>query len=192
MEGIMNMAKLATSLTVALVMTGWIAVTTTALSQTTNEEIPSPLKQENGGQDSASLLMGRIVKMEGESWVIKEDEGSEVSIRLGSDTTKKGILKVGEQIIATVRPDGTTEIITGPEPIQISGMLIEIQNDEYLVQEKDGTNVKVLIAADTDMEVIPRVGDRLFISMSPDGHALEVKGTGAANRNAKGTSLGPR
>jgi len=67
---------------------------------------PTIRPKENAPTNASGVLQGRLLKIEGESYIVKDATGKEVRLRVGKDTLVDGRIKVGDKIDAQVGPDG--------------------------------------------------------------------------------------
>jgi hypothetical protein len=65
------------------------------------------LPQKSQAQTNGSgVLQGQLLKIEGESYVVKDATGKDIRFRVGKDTVVDGRIKVGDKIDAQMGADG--------------------------------------------------------------------------------------
>lgn len=67
---------------------------------------PTLVPKTNSQTNGSGVLQGRLLKIEGESYTVKDAAGKEVLLRVGKDTLVDGRIKVGDKIDAQVGPEG--------------------------------------------------------------------------------------
>lgn len=67
---------------------------------------PAPQSKPAVSENAARVLQGKLVKIEGESYVVTDASGKEVRVHVGKDTVLDGRIKVGDKIDAQVSADG--------------------------------------------------------------------------------------
>jgi hypothetical protein len=60
----------------------------------------------NAPANASGVLLGQLLKIEGEIYVVKDAGGKEVRLHVGKNTALDARIKVGDKIEAQVGPDG--------------------------------------------------------------------------------------
>ena len=77
-----------------------------------SEEIQE-VTQENNPEFSVYAVVGELIKIEGEFYVVREsDTLKEMRLKVTSDTKINGTIKVGQKIVVSVSSNGRVLIIT--------------------------------------------------------------------------------
>ena len=78
----------------------------------TSEEIPE-VTQEKSPEFSVYAVMGELIKIEGEFYVVREsDTRKEMRLKVTSDTVINGTIKVGHKVSVSVSSNGRVLVIT--------------------------------------------------------------------------------
>lgn len=67
---------------------------------------PAPPSKPAASENAARVLQGKLVKIEGEYYVVQDASGKEVRVHVGKDTVLDGRIKAGDKIDAQVSADG--------------------------------------------------------------------------------------
>jgi hypothetical protein len=64
----------------------------------------------------ANVVKGDVLNIEGETYIIKDLTGHEVSLRVNGETKHEDRIKVGDKVHAQVGSDGVAQSIRVPQP----------------------------------------------------------------------------
>jgi len=131
---------------------------------------PSDQTQWMGGLPH--VIKGKVLKIEGETYTVRDRTGREVRVHVDQYTQMDATTKVGDMIevrIAHIPTDvyarslekvASTGSIT-PLPAMIEGELLKIEGNSYLVRDTSGRKVRLQFDKATTMDNNLTVGDRI-------------------------------
>jgi len=67
---------------------------------------PAPPPKTNVQTNGSGVLQGRLLKIEGESYTVKDTVGKEVRVRVGKDSVVDARIKVGDKVDVQMGSDG--------------------------------------------------------------------------------------
>ncbi len=162
------------------IMAVLLAVATQPLSAWTQNPSPTP-------QVAASMKVeGRLVKIEGRYYVIKDAQGKELYLLISQDTELAGTFKIGDLIEVWTSPIEHAIAIRASHPDQealaieiathtLRGKLIAIEGKYYVMTGADGKEIRLLVNQDTELSGEFRPGDEIEVFTSPIEHAIAIK-----------------
>lgn len=129
---------------------------------------------------------GRLVKIEGRYYVIKDRQGKELYLLISKDTELAGALKIGDQVEVWTSPIEHAIAIRGGNtdsdalPVEtashtFNGRLMAIEGKYYVVRGADGKELRLLVNQDTELSGEFRPGDQIEVFTSPVEHAVAIK-----------------
>lgn len=158
---------------------------------------PSP-PQTSATALSSMQIEGKLVKIEGRYYVIKDRKGKELYLLVSRDTELAAAFKPGDWVKVWASPveyalairaefqEKEPELEDGkvgeldPETIQaatrsFTGQLIRIDGKHYVLLDADGKESRILVNQDTELAGEFRIGDRLEVFTAPVEHAVAIK-----------------
>lgn len=129
---------------------------------------------------------GRLVKIEGRYYVIKDAQGKESYLLISQDTELAGTFKIGDQIVVWTSPIEHAIAIRASIPEQeapaiatathtLRGKLTAIEGKYYVMIGADGKEIRLLVNQDTELAGEFRPGDQVEVFTSPVEHAVAIK-----------------
>lgn len=103
------MKTLATAMTFSAVLTlsAWVQAADPGMSPgLTPEPQAGSSDLSSGPSTSGSMVQGEVLKIEGDTYLIKDSAGKEVRLRVTNDTKMGSAFQVGDKIEANVAADG--------------------------------------------------------------------------------------
>ncbi|WP_455379383.1 hypothetical protein [Petrachloros mirabilis] len=129
---------------------------------------------------------GRLIKIQGRYYVIEDSQGKEIYLMVSQDTELSGTFKVGDRIAIWTSPIEhaiairATALDQEPETISaatrtISGQLIAIEGKYYVMLDREGKEIRLLVNQDTELAGEFAPGDQIEVFTSPVEHAVFIK-----------------
>lgn len=151
------------------------------------------LRAENGLPPGESLselssmrVVGQLIKIEGRYYVIKDRDGKELYLVVGSETELTGSFQPGDTIEAWTSPVEHAMAIRALNPDHdngqvnaasrfIAGSLLRVEEGYYVLLDAHGKEVRVLVNQDTELAGEFQPGDQVEVFTSPIEHALAIR-----------------
>ena len=131
-------------------------------------------------------IEGRLVKIEGRYYVIKDARGKEIFLLISPDTELSGTFNVGDwidvwtspiehaiAIRASILDQEARAIETATHTLR--GKLIAIEGNYYVMIGTDGKEIRLLVNQDTELTGEFRPGDQIEVFTSPVEHAVAIR-----------------
>lgn len=129
---------------------------------------------------------GRLVKIEGRYYVIKDAQGKELYLLISQDTELAGTFKIGDLIEVWTSPIEHAIAIRASHPDQealaieiathtLRGKLIAIEGKYYVLIGADGKEIRLMVNQETELSGEFRPGDEIEVFTSPVEHAVAIK-----------------
>lgn len=138
-------------------------------------------------QDASSMKVeGRLMKIQGRYYVIEDSQGKEVYLLVSQDTELTGTFKVGDRIEVWTSPFEHAIAIRASLPEQessaidtatrtITGKLLAIEGKYYVLLDREGKEIRLLVNQDTELAGEFSPGDKIEVFTSPIEHAVAVR-----------------
>lgn len=131
-------------------------------------------------------IEGKLLKIEGPYYVIKDDQGKEIYLLVTQDTDLSGSYKSGDRIEAWTSPIehsiairavnlNRDDLAIDSATYTHKGKLVKIEGRYYVLVGADGKKKRFLVDHDTELAGEFRPGDQVEILSSPLGHAVGIR-----------------
>lgn len=137
--------------------------------------------------ESASMKVeGRLMRIQGRYYVIEDNQGKEIYLLVGQDTELSGVFKIGDRVEVLTSPVEHAIAIRATRPEQesqqidsatrtITGQLIAIEGKYYVVLDRDGKEIRLLVDQDTELAGEFAPGAIIEVFTSPIEHAVAIR-----------------
>jgi hypothetical protein len=129
---------------------------------------------------------GRLIKIQGRYYVIEDSQGKEIYLMVSQDTELSGTFNVGDRVAIWTSPieyaiairatalDQESHTISAATRT-ISGQLIAIEGKYYVMLDREGKEIRLLVNQDTELAGEFAAGDQIEVFTSPIEHAVAIK-----------------
>jgi uncharacterized protein YdeI (BOF family) len=127
-------------------------------------------------------VQGDVLKIEGDSYVVKDMTGKEIRLHVDKTTKLEGSFKAGDKIEAQVT-DGHALSITKPlvadaqipGPQTVKGDVLKMDGEFYIVKDMAGKEIRLHVDKTTELEGSFKAGDQIEARATDKDHALSIK-----------------
>lgn len=128
-------------------------------------------------------VQGDVLKIEGDSYVVKDMTGKEIRLHVDKTTKLEGSFKAGDKIEAQVTEKGHALGITKPlvadaqipGPQTVKGDVLKMDGDFYIVKDMAGKEIRLHVDKTTELEGSFKAGDQIEARATEKDHALSIK-----------------
>jgi hypothetical protein len=128
-------------------------------------------------------VQGDVLKIEGDSYVVKDMRGKEIRLHVDKTTALEGSFKAGDKIEAQVTEKGHALSITKPlvadaqipGPHILKGDVLKMDGEFYIVKDKAGKEIRLHVDKSTELEGSFKAGDQIEANATEKDHALSIK-----------------
>lgn len=135
---------------------------------------------------SSMKVEGRLMKVQGRYYVIEDSQGKEIYLLVSQDTELSGAFKVGDHIEVLTSPIEHAIAIRAALPEQespavdtatrtITGKLIATEGKYYVMLDRAGKEIRLLVNQDTELAGEFSPGDTIEVFTSPIEHAVAIR-----------------
>jgi len=135
---------------------------------------------------SSMKVEGRLMKVQGRYYVIEDSQGKEIYLLVSQDTELSGTFKEGDRIEVWTSPIEHAIAIRATLPEQespaidtatrtIKGKLIAIEGKYYVMLNREGKEIRLLVNQDTELAGEFSPGDTIEVFTSPIEHAVAIR-----------------
>jgi exosome complex RNA-binding protein Csl4 len=128
-------------------------------------------------------VQGDVLKIEGDSYVVKDMTGKEIRLHVDKTTKLEGSFKAGDKIEAQVTEKGHALSITKPlvadaqipGPQTVKGDVLKMDGEFYVVKDMAGKEIRLHVDKTTELEGSFKAGDQIEARATEKDHALSIK-----------------
>jgi uncharacterized protein YdeI (BOF family) len=128
-------------------------------------------------------VQGDVLKIEGDSYVVKDMTGKEIRLHVDKTTKLEGSFKAGDKIEAQATEKGHALAITKPlvadaqipGPQTVKGDVLKMDGEFYIVKDMAGKEIRLHVDKTTELEGSFKAGDHIEARATEKGHALSIK-----------------
>jgi exosome complex RNA-binding protein Csl4 len=128
-------------------------------------------------------VQGDVLKIEGDSYVVKDMGGKEIRLHVDKTTELEGSFKAGDKIEAQVTEKGHALSITKPlvadaqipGPQTVKGDVLKMEGEFYTVKDMAGKEIRLHVDKNTELEGSFKAGDQIEARATEKDHALSIK-----------------
>jgi uncharacterized protein YdeI (BOF family) len=128
-------------------------------------------------------VQGDVLKIEGDSYVVKDMTGKEIRLHVDKTTKLEGSFKAGDKIEAQVTEKGHALGITKPlvadaqipGPQTVKGDVLKMDGEFYIVKDMAGKEIRLHVDKTTELEGSFKAGDQIEARATEKDHALSIK-----------------
>ncbi len=128
-------------------------------------------------------VQGDVLKIEGDSYVVKDMTGKEIRLHVDKTTKLEGSFKAGDKIEAQVTEKGDALSITKPlvadaqipGPQTVKGDVLKMDGEFYIVKDMAGKEIRLHVDKTTELEGSFKAGDQIEARATEKDHALSIK-----------------
>jgi uncharacterized protein YdeI (BOF family) len=128
-------------------------------------------------------VQGDVLKIEGDSYVVKDMTGKEIRLHVDKTTKLEGSFKAGDKIEAQVTEKGHALGITKPlvadaqipGPQTVKGDVLKMDGEFYIVKDMAGKEIRLHVDKTTELEGSFKAGDKIEARATEKDHALSIK-----------------
>ncbi len=128
-------------------------------------------------------VQGDVLKIEGDSYVVKDMGGKEIRLHVDKTTELEGSFKAGDKIEAQVTEKGHALSITKPlvadaqipGPQTVKGDVLKMEGEFYIVKDMAGKEIRLHVDKNTELEGSFKAGDQIEARATEKDHALSIK-----------------
>lgn len=127
-------------------------------------------------------VQGDVLKIEGDSYVVKDMGGKEIRLHVDKTTKLEGAFKAGDKIEAQVTEKGHALSITKPlvadaqqGPQTVKGDVLKMDGEFYVVKDMAGKEIRLHVDKTTELEGTFKAGDEIEAQATEKNHALSIK-----------------
>ena len=128
-------------------------------------------------------VQGDVLKIEGDSYVVKDMTGKEIRLHVDKTTKLEGSFKAGDKIEAQVTEKGHALSITKPlvadaqisGPQTVKGDVLKMDGEFYIVKDMAGKEIRLHVDKTTELEGSFKAGDQIEARATEKDHALSIK-----------------
>ncbi len=128
-------------------------------------------------------VQGDVLKIEGDSYVVKDMTGKEIRLHVDKTTKLEGSFKAGDKIEAQVTEKGHALSITKPlvadaqipGPQTVKGDVLKMDGEFYVVKDVAGKEIRLHVDKTTELEGSFKAGDQIEARATEKDHALSIK-----------------
>jgi len=128
-------------------------------------------------------VQGDVLKIEGDSYVVKDMTGKEIPLHVDKTTELEGSFKAGDKIEAQVTEKGHALSITKPlvadaqipGPQTVKGDVLKMDGEFYIVTDMAGKEIRLHVDKTTELEGSFKAGDQIEARTTEKDHALSIK-----------------
>jgi len=128
-------------------------------------------------------VQGDVLKIEGDSYVVKDMTGKEIPLHVDKTTKLEGSFKAGDKIEAQVTEKGQALSITKPlvadaqtpGPQTVKGDVLKMDGEFYVVKDMAGKEIRLHVDKSTELEGSFKAGDQIEARATEKDHALSIK-----------------
>jgi len=135
---------------------------------------------------SSMKVEGRLIKVQGRYYVIEDSQGKEIYLLVSQDTEVSGTFKAGDRIEVWTSPIEHAIAIRASLPERespaiesatrtITGKLIAIEGKYYVMLNREGKEIRLLVNQDTELAGEFSPGDTIEVFTSPIEHAVAIR-----------------
>ena len=114
-------------------------------------------------------VQGDVLKIEGDSYVVKDMNGKEIPLHVDKTTKLEGSFKAGDKIEAQVTEEGHALSITKPlvadaqipGPQTVKGDVLKMDGEFYVVKDMAGKEIRLHVDKTTELEGSFKAGDQI-------------------------------
>lgn len=128
-------------------------------------------------------VTGDVLKIEGDSYVVKDMTGKEIRLHVDKTTKLEGAFKAGDKIEAQATEKGHALSITKPlvadaqipGPQAVKGDVLKMDGEFYVVKDMTGKEIRLHVDKTTELDGTFKAGDQIEAQATEKGHALSIK-----------------
>jgi uncharacterized protein YdeI (BOF family) len=128
-------------------------------------------------------VQGDVLKIEGDSYVVKDMTGKEIRLHVDKTTKLEGSFKAGDKIEAQVTEKGHALGITKPlvadaqipGPQTVKGDVLKMDGEFYIVKDMAGKEIRLHVDKTTELDGSFKAGDQIEARATEKDHALSIK-----------------
>jgi Cu/Ag efflux protein CusF len=128
-------------------------------------------------------VTGDVLKIEGDSYVVKDMTGKEIRLHVDKTTKLEGAFKAGDKIEAQATEKGHALSITKPlvadaqipGPQTVTGDVLKMDGEFYVVKDMTGKEIRLHVDKTTKLDGTFKAGDQIEAQATEKDHALSIK-----------------
>jgi len=135
-------------------------------------------------ESGPQTIKGEVVKIDGRFYVVKDQQGKEIRLLVSKDTEMAGVFKSGDKIEVQTSPiehamsistAGTQPREVGTTLQTVTGELVKIEGQHYIVKDHAGKELRLHVGEDTKVADSLKPGATIEALISPVEHAVFIK-----------------